>query len=313
MAPTLAIEAGAGTLPATRAWQRSRRFFALVVFALLFIAGGVLFGALTPAAAAGASTGTRLAPHRAVYEITLARAEHSSGIATLKGRMVYELSGSACKGFVQRLRMVLEMTDRDGKVTLSDIRSTNREPGDGSRYEFRIETYDNGRLNEETAGTARRGRDGKGVVVELMTPRMGPIELPGDVLFPIQHARAIIVAAKAGKRSLRANVYDGSEKGRKYFDTFTFIGRPYPATSAPTLPRARGAEALSGLASWPVAISYYEPAQEPDEGLPSYEMSFRYYANGVTRQLLTDYGNFAIRGALKQIELLPAPPCRGSP
>ncbi|WP_032450615.1 EipB family protein, partial [Brucella pinnipedialis] len=47
------------------------------------------------AGAASAASAVRLVPHRAIYDLTLDRADEKSGISGLTGRMVYEFNGSA--------------------------------------------------------------------------------------------------------------------------------------------------------------------------------------------------------------------------
>ena len=45
------------------------------------------------------------------------------------------------------------------------------------------------------------------------------------------------------------------------------------------------------------------------DSLPTFEIAFRFYANGVSRRLFIDYGDFAIRGELKEIEFLEPSKC----
>lgn len=252
-----------------------------------------------------------LASHRAVYEIILERADKSSGISALKGRMVYEFKGSGCAGYSQSMRLVTRMTDHEGRPSLSDIRSSSWEGARGERFRFNAKTYRDRELSEETAGDAKRPPSSGILSVRLTKPEADTLELPGELVFPIQHTIAILEAAKAGRRWLRIGTYDGSEQGRKFYDTTTFVGCQYPLgqTHEPALAPATGAERLEGLASWPVAISYYNPGSRDGDGLPTYEMTFRFYRNGVTRRLLMDYGDFAIRGTLKSIEFLDPADC----
>ena len=63
--------------------------FGLPALGLLLLAG-----MSTNGLGAAAGEAISLAPHRAVYEITLDRAGSASGIGELKGRMVYEITGS---------------------------------------------------------------------------------------------------------------------------------------------------------------------------------------------------------------------------
>jgi hypothetical protein len=42
---------------------------------------------------------------------------------------------------------------------------------------------------------------------------------------------------------------------------------------------------------------------------PDYQTSFDLYANGVSGDLIMDYGDFAMRGELAALEILPPPKC----
>ena len=58
-----------------------------------------------------------------------------------------------------------------------------------------------------------------------------------------------------------------------------------------------------------MAISYFEEGMAAGEEMPVYELAFRFYANGVSRNLLINYGDFSIKGALKEIEFFQADVC----
>ena len=70
------------------------------------------------AVAARADDGPGLAPHRAVYEITLAKSNSGSGVSELTGRMVYELAGSSCEGWTQNMRFVTRSSNQEGAAQI---------------------------------------------------------------------------------------------------------------------------------------------------------------------------------------------------
>jgi len=251
----------------------------------------------------------RLAAHRAVYEISLERASPGSGIAEMTGRMVYELTGSVCEGFTQNMRFVTRMADRDGSSQVNDLRTSTWEEGRGERLRFNLRQYRNDKLAEATQGDADRASPGAPVSVEIIEPKKKDLKIAADVYFPMQHSQALIRAAKRGDRLFAAPLYDGSEKGEKVFETTSFIGDRYDV-GRQTLPgAARSVAAMHQLPSWPVAISYFEPGPRKVDAVPAYELSFRFFENGVSTKLLIDYGDFAIRGKLANIELLPQANC----
>jgi hypothetical protein len=242
-----------------------------------------------------------LAPHRAVYEMTLAEARGGAGVTAVSGRMVYELTGSACEGYTQNMRFVTQMTNQKGAATLTDLRSSSWEEGSGKRFRFNSSQFRDEKPTEATAGDAARANAADAAKVELTKPVTKHLALPQRVYFPIQHSIALLDAAHMGKRSFRADLYDGSEKGEKVYDTISVIGRMIPAGGNRKLVRVKNAERLDTIAAWPVSIGYFEPNSDKSDAVPVYELTFWFFENGVSRKLFIDYGEFAIQGELAQI------------
>ena len=111
----------------------------------------------------------------------------------------------------------------------------------------------------------------------------------------------------ADQRQLVAGLYDGSEKGEKIYHTSAWIGRRRQSDAT-----AEGVPGLAKLASWPVSIAYYEPASIQRDSLPSYELSFRIYENGVSTDMVIDYGEFSVRGELKELTYSARSECNAS-
>jgi len=267
---------------------------------LAALAAGTVLQLASTSAWAGAQH-VVLAPHRAVYEMTLAEARGGAGVTAVSGRMVYELTGSACEGYTQNMRFVTQMTNQKGGATLTDLRSSSWEEGSGKRFRFNSSQFRDEKPTEATAGDAARANGADAAKVELTKPVTKHLALPQRVYFPIQHSIALLNAAHTGKSSFRADLYDGSEKGEKVYDTISVIGRKIPAGDNRKLARVKNAERLDGIAAWPVSIGYFEPNSEKSDAVPVYELSFWFFENGVSRKLFIDYGEFAIQGELTQI------------
>jgi hypothetical protein len=253
----------------------------------------------TPASAAG--EGIVLAPHRAVYEMTMASARGGTGVSAVSGRMVYELTGSACEGYTQNMRFVTQLVNQSGTTMLTDLRSNSWEEGTGKRFRFNSSQFRDEKPTESTAGDAARPSTADDIKVELTKPDKKDISLPASVYFPVQHSIALLGAAKQGKSIFRADLYDGSEKGEKVYDTVSLIGRYQPPGRNRALPPVKDAERLDDLAAWPVSIGYFEPGSDKRDAVPVYELSFLFFENGVSRKLFIDYGEFAIQGEIKEI------------
>jgi len=246
--------------------------------------------------------------HRAVYEIALEQASPGSGIAEMTGRMVYEMSGSRCKGYEQKMRFVTRMTNQEGIAQINDLRTSSFEDLTTHHLRFSSSQYENQKLSEASQGSAGPSNGATFTKVELTKPFKKTVKLPLDIYFPIQHSLALLEAARAGKSIFTANLYDGSDKGEKFYETNAVIGQPRKASVPSTTKRSYDGK-LDGLSSWPVAISYFEPGPGRTEVLPTYELSFVFFENGVSTDLFIDYGDFAIRGELKELTLLKKSNC----
>jgi hypothetical protein len=270
--------------------------------------------ALWPAISAhAAGEGIVLAPHRAVYDMTLAEARGGAGVTQVTGRMVYELTGSACEGYTQNMRFVTNMTNQSGSAVISDLRSSSWEDAGGKRFRFNSSQFRDDKATEATAGDATRAPTGSDVKVELTKPAKKDLSLRMGVYFPIQHSIALLEAARSGKSVFRANLFDGSEKGEKVYDTVSFIGRLRPAGANRKLPALKDAERLDQVPAWPVSIGYFEPGSDKKDAVPVYELTFLFFENGVSRQLFIDYGEFALQGEIKEITFLEPKKCEPQP
>ena len=275
---------------------------------LVLLAAPLLGGTLTGhAQALAAKEPNKLVAHRAIYEMTLDDARSASGITGIDGRMVFEFTGSECDGYSLNMRMVTHMTDSQGQTNLTDLRSSTWEQGDGQKFRFQSAQYLNDKLGDVTMGRAVRETPNEAVKVKLSQPSHAEIDLAGQVLFPTQHSLALIDAAQTGQALFQARIYDGSEKGQKVYDTTAFIGTMVEPGADPKLEAAAKDKGLGELASWPVSIGYFEP--KGGDLTPSYQIDFRLYQNGVSRELLIDYGDFSIHGTLTALEYLKAPEC----
>jgi hypothetical protein len=280
------------------------------LLALALAAGLLDINLALPANALAAKEPIKLVAHRAIYEMTLDDARSASGITGIDGRMVFEFTGSPCDGYSLNMRMVTEMTDSQGQTNLTDLRSSTWEQGDGQKFRFQSAQYLNDKLGDVTIGRASRTGPNADVKVKISQPAAGELDLPAQVLFPTQHSLALIEAALAGQSLFQARIYDGSEKGRKVYDTTAYIGKMVKPGGDKLEPAAEE-KRLGDLASWPVSISYFEP--KGGDLTPSYQIDFRLYANGVSRNLLIDYGDFSIHGTLTSLEYLKAAECHPTP
>lgn len=265
-----------------------------------------------PTASAAPADNVNLAPHRAVYDLKLTKTRGSRGIESIRGRILYDFAGSACEGYDLKFRQVSEMDSGEGKAVISDLRSTTWEDGDARKFRFNSENLLNDKQTDAVVGSAQR--DAAAVSVNLSKPKDKALSLPAGAVFPTEHMRRIIVAAREGKSLLELPVYDGSETGEKLYSTLTVIGRPIAPGEKPASDASAKAADLSKLTRWPVTISYFEQegGKKSDSGdqTPVYAISFELYENGVSRALVLDYSDFTVAGELTSLDIKKAKPCK---
>ncbi len=243
-----------------------------------------------------------LASFRAVYDIDLAPGANKAGVSALEGRMVYELNGSVCDGYALTHRFVTRVDLSEGQTSLTDLRSASFENPIDRSFQFITQTLVDQELTQTSRGLAVH--DKEFTYVALSEPDEETLELPKDVLFPVEFTEALLKAAVSDERFFEATIYDGTDTGDLVFDTTAVIG---VAKSNSDLSKTY--KALDGLRHWPVTIAYFETGKDKDNMAPVYEISMELYENGVSSGVQIDYPDFSLVGTLSELKILPSPPC----
>lgn len=272
----------------------------------LVLAAGVGF---TPCIASAVPASVpSLISHRAVYDLELKDASDRSGIEGMTGRMVYEFTGSSCKGYKTDFRFVTQINTGDA-VRLTDQQTTTFEDAASKKFTFETKSFTDDKLDKEVTGSAA-DNDGN-MTVDLTKPDARKIDL-GAGEFPTEHMYQVIENAKLGKRIFESRVFDGSDDGDQSLITSTLVGKQQT-------PKDGDKDADAGMAGdfakapfWPVTIAYYNDKTGTDS-LPIYRMSFKLYENGITRDLTMDYGDFVLTGKLAKLDVLKPETCEAAP
>jgi EipB-like len=250
-----------------------------------------------------------LVPHRAVYDLTLARARDNAQVAAVRGRILYDFDGNACEGYTLQFRQVSELDSGEGKVSTSDLRSTTWEGGDSKRFKFTSQNFLDRNLVDSVDGHAEHGAGA--TAISLAKPEEKALDIDAAVVFPTQHMVRVINAARASQTLLDFPVFDGSDTGEKVYDTLTVIGRKLSAEDRKHDDAAADEAKLATVPRWPVTISYFEKgkAQKNTEQTPVYAIGFELYENGISRALSLDYNEFVVSGKLSSLEIKTPKPC----
>lgn len=245
------------------------------------------FAALLSSLVVGAAT-AEIAAHRALYELSLATARGDIQAAT--GTMSYEVT-DACDGWVVHQRLAMTLTNTEGQDIdmLSDY--TTYESKDGTELRFRSRQTTDRAVTSEVAGEARmaaNGGEATYTIPEGVTRKLAP-----RTMFPNAHTEAILAAAMAGKKFIEMPLFDGTGAEGAQDSSAAIASWKGPQTS-------KWPE-LSALSSGRVHIAFFDQAAGTQQ--PEYEVTMRYWENGVADELMMDFGDFSMRGKMTNFVL----------
>jgi hypothetical protein len=272
----------------------------------------LIFGLWCSAASAQSASDQPLVlvPHRAIYDLSLQQTRGNSSISAVRGRILYDFSGSACDGYSLTFRQVSELNSTEGKESTSDLRSTTWEGANANRFKFSTQNFVDGNLVNSVDGHA--DHDGKVTAVDLHRPDHRTLDFGGRLVFPTEHMVRAIEAARSGKNILSFPVYDGSENGEKVFNTLTVIGKRIAPGERNHDDAAAHEPKLANVPRWPVTISYFakDKGGQSGEQTPDYAIGFELYDNGISRALTLDYNDFIVTGKLVSLDIKTPKPCK---
>jgi len=247
-----------------------------------------------------AALGAEIAPHRALYSMTLGSARNDSGVVDARGTMDYEW-GETCDGWTIEQRYRLRM--RYGETPDVDIVSSfvTWESKDGLRYRFNQKQSRNGELDQDIRGEAKLDAPGKGGSVEFTKPKPQTLKLDPGVLFPSAHTILLIDKAREGENFLSRQVFDGATD-ENAVQVSAAIGVKITAD-----PAAVKLSPLLQRPGWRVRLAFFPVDTSVEK--PDYELGMRLLDNGVSQDMLIDYGEYSIRAKLDDIEPLAKPNC----
>lgn len=266
---------------------------------------GLMVTAPLPAASAGLAV--ELLSHRAVYAMTLKTTADIRTVAAIDGRMVLEWA-DVCDGYTTNQRMVTEIADAEGHQTITDFVATSWESRDGLKYRFAMRQNVDGETAEEFVGEAVMEGEGEPGEAQFEKPEVKKAALPAGTIFPSEHMADLIAAAIRGDTAVSRIVFDGAGESVVY-EAVAFLGQARQEDGEPDDAEFEGGSLVEGRRWWPVTVAYFPRTTVNEEGVPEFEMSFRMYENGVTGDIVMNYGEFSLSGSLDRLEGLPDPGC----
>jgi hypothetical protein len=238
--------------------------------------------------------------HRALYTMTLGSSRTDSGVTGAHGAMAYQW-GETCDGWTveQRYKLTLSYAESADVVIVSNF--VTWESKDGLRYRFNQKETRNGTVDEEIRGEAQLDGPGKGGTITFEKPNPQTMKLPLGALFPSAHTILLLDKARAGENFVSRQVFDGATVEGAVLVTAAIGGKVEPDPNDPLK------ASILQHAGWRVRLAFF-PAAVTEEK-PDYELGMLLLENGVSRDMLIDYGDYTIKAKLDSIEALPKPNC----
>lgn len=252
-----------------------------------------------PAVQPQPSVAADIAPHRAIYRMSLLSARNSSKVTGVRGSMMFEWA-DACDGWTTEQRFQLRFLYAEGDETNMTTNYTTWEAKNGLRYRFNVRKLINGELDEDLRGEATLKPGNGGGEARFSKPEEAEMKLPSGTMFPTAHTLAILEHARDQKPFFSRTIFDGAD-AEGATDVSAVIGKAVPARKEADAPLLRN------QTGWPVRMAFFPLAS--DAATPEYEMSIRLLRNGVVDSMQIDYGDFAVDAVLEKLEPLPKSGC----
>ena len=265
-------------------------------------AAAVIVGALLIAGAlsCGGAQAADIVPHHAVYSMSLGATHGDAGVTGAGGTMAYQW-GEVCDGWTVEQRYRLKMAYAESSDVSISSNFVTWEAKDGLSYRFNQKETRNGTDDDEIRGTAKLDGQDKGGAVDFEKPEGKSFKLPAGMMFPSTHTIFLIDKARAGEVFVSKHIFDGAT-----VENAVLVSAVIGPKVAPDAEAAKKSPLLN-RPGWRVRLAFF-PA-DPKVEKPDYELGMLLLDNGVSRDMVIDYGDYAIHATLNDIEALPKQGC----
>lgn len=257
----------------------------LIPMGLVPAAAGAANAPAPPATESGAA---EMLAHRALYQLTLDTAQSSDVIAAT-GTMGYEVT-DACDGWAVRQELRMAITNADGQQVQMASDYATWEAKDGLKFRYHMKQTTDEAVTSQTDGEASLQKVGGPGTAHYNMPSDRVVKLPAGTVFPMAHTIALIAAAREHKHFLSLPLFDGTDENGAEHSFIVVLDWKGPAPNRwPT---------LAALPSTKVHISFFDP--QPGAMTPSYEVTMRYWEDGVADNMRMNFGDFTMDAKLKE-------------
>jgi hypothetical protein len=236
-----------------------------------------------------------LAAHTALYKLTMSHA-NSDDVVAATGSMTYEVQ-DACEGWAVQQRLQMTITNRDGQDIQMVSDYATWEAKNGLKLRFRMRQTTETAVTEATSGEATLSGPGLAGEIHYAEPKDVTMPLERGTIFPMAHTAHLIEGAEEGQKFMAIPLFDGTSAsgGQETSVIVTHWGdtSPAPFPDLEKLPNGR------------VHVAFFDH----NSVTPDYDVSMRYWENGVADDLMMNFGDFVMAAKLSSFKLQPPHHC----
>ena len=251
-----------------------------------------------------------LAPHRALYIITMTNAHPGGNYVDVNGKMYFEFA-DACNDWTTSQKFMLNTVDSDGKRGSSESDYTSSETKAGDSFTFSVRKTQDGQT-EAVKGVARRGAPGTPGTVEFSKPEHKIFGLPPQFMFPTAQTVTMLDHARKGDRFFSGQMFDGTEEsGTVPFNAVLLKPAAPPSDLQVKSPLLKAPARRIRIAFYP-AVNGSGPQTKAglaNGGRADYEQTMILHDNGVISDMEVDMGDYSVHYRLQALQPMPHPKC----
>ena len=249
-----------------------------------------------------------LVSHEAYYDLSLYETKGGAlSVVAARGTMTYKLQ-KTCGAYETETTFSLGIGYEISGLDTSFFKQKTTESTDACSFDFTVFTKEteNDKEITDVSGTGACLKNKKKIT--LTHPLAGEVVLPRTVLYPVQQTKVLLDAAAKGKKFLHSYVYDGTKFDALHFVS-TVVSAPSSVSAAPK--DVSGDATLLSVPHYWFDMAFYNDTdvEKPDDGRPLYEAGVRYYVNGVSDEVIQDFGEYKLKSTLTRIKRLKDKPC----
>ena len=235
--------------------------------------------------------------HRATYELDLWDSGFDSTVQAVQGKSLYAVHRH-CDGWERVEKFITDYSFATGESQRFTTQAEAWESHEGNQLSFlsREHSPNNGLQNFE--GYVNLFADDLGEAV-FIGDDDGRVALPKNTHLPMHYLALLLEQARASERLYQTHLFIGGALDDSFYFVSAFIGKRQTASPEIDL----GTWATPHY--WPLRLAYFTPdTPNPIDAEPQYEIELNMQENGIIRSYLIDYGDFSVRGRMKDFALL---------